>query len=151
MRAVIQRVSRASVVTGGETVGQIGKGLLILLGVERSDTETDAALLAAKTAGLRIFTDEKGKMSFGAADVNGGFLVVSNFTLYGDCRHGRRPDFMRAAGAEQAETLYRAFVRALGEKAAPLAVETGRFGADMAVKMDGDGPVTLVLDTLEWR
>lgn len=153
MKAVIQRVGRACVRVEGAVTGQIGTGLLVLLGVEPMDTERDARMLAAKTAGLRIFSDDTGKMRLGAVDVGGGFLVVSNFTLYGDCRKGRRPDFTRAAGAEQAQNLYRAFVQALVEACALTGrpVETGRFGADMRIEMECDGPVTLVLDTAEWR
>ncbi len=153
MRTVVQRVRRACVRVDGAVTGQIGTGLLVLVGVEQADTEQDARTLAAKTAGLRIFSDETGKMCLGASDVGGGFLVVSNFTLYGDCRKGRRPDFTRAAGAAQAQALYRVFVQALCEACAPagMPVETGRFGADMRIEMDGDGPVTLVLDTAEWR
>lgn len=153
MRAVVQRVKRACVRVDGAPAGQIGAGLLVLLGVEKADGEQDARTLAAKIAGLRVFSDETGKMRLGAADVSGGFLVVSNFTLYGDCHRGRRPDFARAADASQAQTLYRSFVQALCEACASagLPVETGRFGADMRVEMDGDGPVTLVLDTADWR
>ena len=151
MRAVVQRVRRAAVTADGQTVGQIGAGLFVLLGVERDDRVEDAQMLAAKTAVLRIFSDETGKMCRSAADVHGGFLVVSNFTLYGACRKGRRPDFTRAADVGQAQTLYRAFVRALGEACADLPVETGRFGAEMRIDTECDGPVTLVLDTAEWR
>lgn len=153
MRAVIQRVKRACVRVDGEITGQIQTGLLVLLGVESADVEKDAQALAAKTAGLRIFSDTTGKMCLGASDVDGGFLVVSNFTLYGDCRKGRRPDFTRAAGAEQAQSLYRAFVQALCEACAPagMPVETGRFGSDMQIETECDGPVTLVLDTADWR
>ncbi|MFT8887233.1 MAG: D-aminoacyl-tRNA deacylase [Ethanoligenens sp.] len=153
MRAVVQRVKRACVRVGGAVTGQIDTGLLVLLGVEQADTEKDAQTLAAKTAGLRVFSDATGKMCLGASDVDGGFLVVSNFTLYGDCRKGRRPEFTRAAGAEQAQALYHAFVQALCGACVPagMPVETGRFGADMQIEMDGDGPVTLVLDTADWR
>lgn len=153
MRAVIQRVKRACVQVDGEVTGQIGTGLFVLLGVEAADTEKDAQTLAAKTAGLRIFSDAAGKMCLGAADVDGGLLVVSNFTLYGDCRKGRRPDFTRAAGAEQARVLYHAYVQALCEACVPagIPVETGRFGADMQIGTECDGPVTLVLDTADWR
>ena len=145
MRAVVQRVTRARVVIEGETVGEIGRGLLVLLGVTHSDTAEVAAWLADKIVGLRVFNDADGKMNLSVADVGGGVLVVSQFTLYGDCQKGRRPSFIDAARPEVAIPLYEAFVngvRALGVPAA-----TGRFGAMMQVELVNDGPVTLILDS----
>jgi D-tyrosyl-tRNA(Tyr) deacylase len=147
MRAVLQRVSRAAVVIDGETVGAIQRGLLVLLGVAPADTEKEAQWLAEKVAGLRIFNDEADKMNLGVADVGGGLLVVSQFTLYGDCRKGRRPSFIAAAPPEIAVPLYEAFVNAL--RALGLPVATGRFGAMMQVELINEGPVTLILDTKE--
>jgi D-aminoacyl-tRNA deacylase len=147
MRAVLQRVSRAAVVIDGETVGAIERGLLVLLGVAPADTPDEAQWLAEKAAGLRIFRDEAGKMNLSVADIGGGVLVVSQFTLYGDCRKGRRPSFLDAAPPEVAVPLYEAFVNAL--RALGLPVATGRFGAMMQVELINDGPVTLILDTKE--
>lgn len=145
MRAVIQRVSRAQVAIDGKTVASIERGLLVLLGVSKPDTAADAEYLADKTAGLRIFTDDNGKMNCSLADVNGAVLVVSQFTLYGDCRKGRRPSFDAAAPAEQANALYERYVEAL--RARGLAVQTGVFQAMMRVELVNDGPVTLLLDS----
>ena len=145
MRIVVQRVASASVTVGGETVGEIGRGLLLLVGVTHDDTEADAKWMADKIAGLRIFEDEAGKMNRSVLDVGGGVLSVSQFTLYGDCRKGRRPNFMEAARPEQAEPLYETLNRYLREHG--LHVETGRFGAMMQVSLVNDGPVTLILDT----
>src|SRR6516165_10369504 len=129
MRAVIQRVSRARVVVDGEVVGEIGRGLLVLLGVAKNDTEEEARWLAEKIATLRIFEDANGKMNLGLADVGGGMLIVSQFTLYGDCRKGRRPSFIDAAPPEIAIPLYDTFITAV--KALGIATATGRFGAMM--------------------
>lgn len=148
MRAVFQRVRAASVTADGMEVGRIGGGALLLLGVRCGDTPEAAAWLARKAAGLRVFSDDRGQMNRSLLDVGGEALVVSNFTLYGDCRHGRRPEFLSAARPEEAEPLYERFVRLLRE-AGVSRVETGRFGADMRVVMEGDGPVTLLLDTDE--
>ena len=145
MRAVVQRVSSASVRVDGAVVGEIGRGLLVLLGVARDDTDADAALIAAKVAGLRIFDDEAGKMNLAVADVAGGVLVVSQFTLLGDCRGGRRPSYIEAAAPEAANALYETVVAAL--RAAGLPVATGVFRAQMAVALVNDGPVTLLLDS----
>lgn len=145
MRVVVQRTASASVETGGETVGSIGQGLLLLVGVTHNDTEADAEWMADKIANLRIFEDDEGKMNRSVLDVGGGILSVSQFTLYGDCRKGRRPNFMDAARPEQAEPLYEALNGKL--RARGLTVETGRFGAMMSVKLVNDGPVTLLLDT----
>ncbi len=147
MRAVLQRVHRAAVVVDGETVGQIERGLLVLLGIAPQDSSEESRWLAEKTAGLRIFNDEAGKMNRSVADVDGAVLVVSQFTLYGDCRKGRRPSFIDAAPPNVAEPLYEAFVHALRSLGLP--VRTGRFGASMQVELVNDGPVTLILDTKE--
>jgi D-tyrosyl-tRNA(Tyr) deacylase len=145
MRVVVQRVSSAAVDVGGETVGAIGKGLLLLVGVTHDDAEEDARWLADKIAGLRIFEDDAGKMNLSVLDVGGSILSVSQFTLYGDCRKGKRPNFMEAARPEQAEPLYETLNRLL--RGHGLTVETGRFGAMMEVRLVNDGPVTLFLDT----
>lgn len=147
MRAVLQRVSRASVVIDGETVGSIGGGLLVLLGVAPADTAAEAQWLAEKVAGLRVFNDEAGKMNRDVADVGGALLVVSQFTLYGNCRKGRRPSFIGSASPEIAIPLYEAFINAL--RGLGLPVQTGRFGAMMQVELVNDGPVTLILDTAD--
>ena len=147
MRAVVQRVCRAAVVIDGESVAAIERGLLVLLGVAPMDSATDAQWLADKTANLRIFNDESGKMNLSVADLGGSLLVVSQFTLYGDCRKGRRPSFIAAAPPELAVPMYEAFVNAL--RSVGLPVQTGRFGAMMQVELVNDGPVTLILDTKE--
>ena len=145
MRAVVQRVSRARVDVDGGTVGAIERGLLVLLGVQAPDTERDADYLAAKIAGLRIFNDAQGKMNLDVREVQGGVLVVSQFTLYGDTRKGRRPSFVRAAPPQQAEHLYEYFLEAAARHAMPIA--HGVFGAHMQVHLVNDGPVTLLLDS----
>ena len=145
MRAVVQRVSSASVVVAGELVGRIERGFLVLLGVAESDTAEDARTLARKVTGLRVFEDDAGKMNLGLADIGGAMLVVSQFTLLGDCRQGRRPSFVAAARPDQAEMLYQLFaseVRDLGTT-----VATGRFQQHMEVSLVNDGPVTLLLDS----
>ena len=147
MRAVLQRVSRAAVVIDGETAGAIERGLLVLLGVAPTDTPADAQWLAEKIASLRIFNDEADKMNLSVADVGGAVLVVSQFTLYGDCRKGRRPSFIGAAPPEVAVPLYEVFINALRSLGLPTA--TGRFGAMMQVELINEGPVTLILDTTE--
>ena len=145
MRAVLQRVTRASVTIGGEVVGAIERGLLVLLGVTHSDTPEQARWLAEKVAGLRIFADAEDKMNRDVADVGGSVLVVSQFTLYGNCEKGRRPSFIAAARPEQAIPLYERFVNEL--KAVGLPVATGQFGAMMQVELVNDGPVTITIDT----
>lgn len=145
MRAVVQRVCEARVEVEGNTIGAINGGLLVFLGVTHADTENDAKYLAEKIAGLRIFEDEAGKMNLSVQDVGGSVLSVSQFTLYGDCRRGRRPSFTEAAGAEQGQVLYEAFNNALRTQG--LAVETGQFQAHMAVSLVNDGPVTMLLDS----
>lgn len=146
MKAVIQRVLSAGVTVAGEEVASIGPGALILLGIASADDEMLADKLAKKIAELRIFEDEKGRMNRSALDTCGSLLVVSNFTLYANCSHGRRPEFLSAARPEKAEPLYRRFVEQLREQGIR-EVLTGRFGAEMQVSMVGDGPVTIVLDT----
>ncbi|MGE0376285.1 MAG: D-aminoacyl-tRNA deacylase [Planctomycetaceae bacterium] len=145
MRAVVQRVSSASVTVDGEVVGRIGQGMCVLLGVAADDTDADVAYLANKIVGLRIFHDDEGKMNRSLAEIGGAMLVVSQFTLYGDCRKGRRPSFIAAAGPERADELYQAFVAAVRGQGIP--VETGRFQAMMDVALDNDGPVTLLVDS----
>ena len=145
MRAVVTRVRSASVTVAGETVGEIGQGFLVLLGVKVGDGEAQADKLAEKITGLRVFEDETGKMNRGLSDAGGSLLVVSQFTLYGNCRHGRRPDFLQAAKSAEAIPLYEYFIRRCRELG--FAVETGQFGAEMLVASVNDGPVTLILDT----
>jgi len=145
MRAVLQRVSEARVRVAGETVGEIGRGLLVLLGVGRGDAEADARYLAEKSTGLRIFEDEQGKMNLSLEDVGGEMLVVSQFTLFGDCRKGRRPGFSSAALPAEADRLYRFYVDCLRQQG--VSVATGIFQAEMAVELVNDGPVTLLLDS----
>ena len=145
MRAVLTRVKSASVVIDGETVGSIGKGFLILLGVGPNDTEKECRYLAEKALSLRIFEDENGKMNLGLESVGGEVLVVSQFTLFGNCRKGRRPSFTDAAGPELGEQLYEHFLAICKELGYP--PQHGRFGADMKVESINDGPVTLILDT----
>lgn len=145
MRAVIQRVSRASVTVDGIVVGEIGSGLLVLLGVAAGDTEADADYLAEKIAGLRIFEDEAGKMNRSITDEGGAVLAVSQFTLYGDVRRGKRPSFDGAARPERARELYEYFVAQV--RARGLHCETGQFQAMMSVSLINEGPVTLLLDS----
>jgi len=145
MRAVVQRVSRAKVRVNGEITGEIGLGLLVLLGVGEGDTRTDADYLAEKTIGLRIFEDAGGKMNLSVAEVSGALLVVSQFTLYGDARRGKRPSFDAAAPPEQARELYEYFVEKV--RASGVRLETGRFQETMQVELVNEGPVTILLDS----
>lgn len=145
MRLVIQRSKEAKVTVDGKVTGSIDNGLVILVGITHQDTQKDAAFLAEKAANLRIFEEETGKMNLSLLDVGGEVLSVSQFTLYGDCRKGRRPNFMDAAKPDHAQTIYEAFNRLLAEKG--LKVETGIFGAMMDVQLTNDGPVTLILDS----
>ncbi|MCH7766771.1 MAG: D-tyrosyl-tRNA(Tyr) deacylase [Acidobacteria bacterium] len=145
MRAVVQRVSRARVEVEGRVTGEIGEGMLVLVGVAKTDAEADAAQLAEKIAGLRLFNDDNGKMNRSVGEVGGAVLVVSQFTLHGDCRKGRRPSFDRAAPAAQAQVLYEKFLHVLRHRG--LQVETGVFQATMEVELVNAGPVTLLVDT----
>ena len=145
MRAVVQRVSRAEVRVDGIVVGAVERGLLVLLGVARADVEADAAALADKVAALRVFEDDAGKMNLALAEVGGGLLVVSQFTLLGDVRKGNRPSFVEAAPPEQGEVLYQRFCELLRGKGLPVA--TGTFRAMMDVELVNDGPVTILLDS----
>ncbi|CAN5705662.1 D-aminoacyl-tRNA deacylase [soil metagenome] len=147
MRAVLQRVRRAAVRVDGETVGEIDRGLLVLLGVGIGDTATDAEKMAEKAANLRIFDDEEGRMNLSLIEIGGGLLVVSHFTLYGDTRRGRRPSFINAAEPTEADRLYEHFVRHSRELLKK--VETGKFRAMMDVELINDGPVTIILDSAE--
>lgn len=144
MRTVLQRVDSASVTVDGQAVGRIGRGLLALVGVEKGDTDEEARFLARKTAELRIFQDDAGKMNLSVAEVGGAVLAVSQFTLLADCRRGRRPSFDRAAAPDEGERLYNLYVAELRSLGLP--VETGRFGAEMLVELCNHGPVTVLLD-----
>ena len=145
MRCVVQRVSRASVTVEGKITGQVEKGYMVLVGVEQGDDEQDVRYCADKLAGLRVFEDENGKMNRSVKDVGGAVLAVSQFTLLGDARHGRRPSFSNAARPEEANALYEAFCQAL--RAENIRVETGVFQTDMQVELVNDGPVTILLDS----
>jgi D-tyrosyl-tRNA(Tyr) deacylase len=145
MRAVVQRVTRASVRVNAEIIGEIDRGLVVLLGVARDDAETDAEYLAAKITALRIFDDEQGKMNLSLKDVGGEMLVISQFTLYGDVRRGNRPSWIDAAAPEKAEPIYEFFLAQVGKLVSKVA--TGKFGAEMQVELINDGPVTILLDS----
>ena len=150
MRVVVQRCSRAEVRIDGSSVGKIGLGFMLLVGITETDTTAEADLLAKKIAQLRVFEDEAGKMNLAIRDVGGAILSISQFTLYADCRKGNRPSFIRAARPEQASPLYDYFNETL-RTTYGLTVETGRFGADMKVDFINDGPVTILLDTDELK
>jgi D-tyrosyl-tRNA(Tyr) deacylase len=145
MRAVVQRATRARVTVAAQAVGEIGKGLVVLLGVARDDTKLDAAYLVEKITALRIFDDDEGKMNLSVKEVNGGVIVVSQFTLYGDVRRGLRPSWIEAASPEVAEPLYEFFIRQM--RTAVSEVATGSFRAMMQVELVNDGPVTILLDS----
>ena len=145
MRAVVQRVTQANVTVDGEIVGQIGPGFLVLLGVAADDQREDVIATATKIVGLRVFEDDAGKMNRSLAEVGGSMLVVSQFTLLGDCRTGRRPSFTAAAPPERANALYQEFIAEV--RGQGIAVETGKFQADMKVSLTNDGPVTLLIDS----
>ena len=145
MKILLQRVTRASVSVGGEVVGSIGRGLVVLVGVANGDTEKDVLYLAQKTTSLRLFPDEAGRFNLSALDIKGELLVVSQFTLLADARKGRRPSFSEAAAPVQAEALFKQFVEQAG--ASGLKVATGRFQQDMQVEIHNDGPVTIFIDT----
>jgi D-tyrosyl-tRNA(Tyr) deacylase len=149
MRAVIQRVSQAQVSVDGECIGRIGHGLVVLLGIRSDDTQAQADYISDKIIGLRIFSDQAGKFNRSLRDVGGELLIVSQFTLYGDCRKGRRPSFIAAAGVEIALPLYEYFVERT--RSHNIRVATGRFQANMAVQLVNDGPVTIILDSLDER
>ncbi len=144
MKIVLQRVKRSSVSVGGEQISSISRGLMVLFGAEKGDTEEALKYLADKTLNLRIFPDDEGKMNLSVKDIAGELLVVSQFTLAGDCSKGRRPGFDRAAPPAEAETLYKKFIRELSESG--LTVAEGKFGADMLVDIQNDGPVTFILE-----
>ena len=145
MRAVVQRVSSSNVKVNGEIIGSIGRGLNVLIGISNDDTIEDIKYIKDKIVNLRIFEDENDKMNFSVLDVKGELLIISQFTLYGDCRKGRRPNFMNAKGGEEAKVLYLKLIEMLQETG--LNVQTGEFGADMKVDIQNDGPVTLLLDS----
>ena len=150
MKAILQRVTSASVEVEGKITGEIKNGFLVLLGVAQGDTEKEADALAAKISTLRVFTDENDKMNLSLADINGGVLVISYFTLYADCSHGRRPSFIAAARPEVAEPLYEYFCKKLSDNGVAV-VEKGIFGADMKVSLLNDGPVTIDLDSKDLK
>lgn len=150
MKAILQRVTFAEVKVDGNTVGKIDNGFLILLGVAEGDTEKEADALSAKVATLRVFTDENDKMNLSLADIDGEVLVISNFTLYADCSHGRRPNFMKAAKPDIAEPLYEYFCKKMLDNGVRK-VEEGIFGADMKVSLLNDGPVTIDIDTRDLK
>ena len=150
MKAILQRVTSASVEVERKITGEIKNGFLVLLGVAQGDTEKEADALAAKISTLRVFTDENDKMNLSLADINGGVLVISNFTLYADCSHGRRPSFIAAARPEVAEPLYEYFCKKLSDNGVAV-VEKGIFGADMKVSLLNDGPVTIDLDSKDLK
>lgn len=145
MRAVVQRVSHSDVTVDGQVVGQIGLGLLVLLGVADGDTQADAQYLASKVSGLRVFPDSEGKMNLSLHETDGAALVISQFTLLGDVRRGKRPSFVAAANPEQADLLYRLFCQLLADQG--ISVQRGIFQADMQVNLINDGPVTILLDS----
>ncbi len=150
MKVVFQRVKRAAVTADGVLTGSIGNGMLLLVGVGPDDTAEDAALLAKKVIGLRVYEDENGRMNHSVEDIGGEVLAVSNFTLYGNCRRGRRPDFTGAGAPDKAKALYEVFLKELN-MLLPARVQSGVFGADMAIDMIADGPVTLLLDSDELK
>lgn len=145
MRAVVQRVTRGKVTVAGETVGEIGPGLVVLLGVGHEDTKEDLTYMVSKIVNLRIFSDEEGKMNLSLKDIGGEMLVVSQFTLYADCRKGRRPSFIEAAPPDKAKEFYEEFIELV--RAAGIRVATGRFQEEMLVEIHNDGPVTILLDS----
>lgn len=147
MRAIVQRVTEASVSIDGSVYSSVGKGFMVLLGVHETDTENEVRLIVKKLAGLRVFEDDGGKMNLSLDAVNGEILLISQFTLFGDCSHGYRPSFIEAARPETAVPLYELTISLLREQLGENRVKTGAFGADMAVSLVNDGPVTIILDT----
>ena len=145
MRAVVQRVKKSRVIVEGRLVGEINKGFNVLLGISKDDTIEDLKYIKDKIINLRVFEDENDKMNLSLLDIKGDILAISQFTLYGDCRKGRRPNFMNAMGGDEAKALYEEFVKMLKES--DLKVETGEFGAHMNVEIENDGPVTILLDS----
>ena len=145
MRAVVQRVKKSRVIVEGRLVGEINKGFNVLLGISKDDTIEDLKYIKDKIINLRVFEDENDKMNLSLLDIKGDILAISQFTLYGDCRKGRRPNFMNAMGGDEAKALYEEFVKMLKESG--LQVETGEFGAHMNVEIENDGPVTILLDS----
>lgn len=145
MRAVVQRVTQARVSVEGEVIGEIKKGIVVLLGISKDDNEKDIKYIAEKVVNLRIFEDENNKMNLSSLDINGELLVVSQFTLYGDCRKGKRPSYDQASRPEEAEKLYNNFLDEISK--CPLKLQTGKFQADMALEIHNDGPVTLLIDS----
>ncbi len=145
MRAVVQRVTSSSVEVEGNIIGKIGKGLNVLIGISKEDTKEDIEYIVRKIVGMRIFEDENDKMNYSIQDIGGELLLISQFTLYGDCRKGKRPDFMKAQGGEEAKKLYDELIAAFKKEISK--VETGEFGADMKVNIVNDGPVTLLLES----
>ncbi len=145
MRAVVQRVKSSKVEVDDKVIGQIGKGINLLVGISREDTKEDIAYIVRKVLGMRIFEDENGKMNFSLQDIKGELLLISQFTLYGDCRKGKRPDFMKAQGGEAAKELYNELIEAFKNEIQ--SIQTGEFGADMKVEIINDGPVTLLLES----
>ena len=145
MRAVVQRVTSSKVTVNGEVVGSIKKGFTVLLGISKDDGEEDIKYIKDKIINLRVFQDENDKMNLSLRDVGGELLIISQFTLYGDCRKGRRPNFMAALGGSEAEILYNKFLEKIKKEG--IKVETGIFGADMKVSIENDGPVTLILES----
>jgi len=145
MRAVVQRVSSSKVEVNNKVIGSINKGLNVLIGISKEDTIEDLNYIKDKILNLRIFEDENEKMNLSVLDIKGEILVISQFTLYGDCRRGRRPNFMNAEGGEKAKEAYNTFVNLLRES--NIKIETGEFGADMKVEIQNDGPVTIILDS----
>lgn len=145
MRAVVQRVTSSKVSVDGNVIGEIGNGFNVLIGIAKDDTLEDLQYIKEKIINLRVFSDENDKMNLSLLDIKGEILAISQFTLYGDCRKGRRPNFMEAKGGSEAKELYDEFIKLL--KTSGLKVETGEFGADMKVEINNDGPVTLLLDS----
>lgn len=145
MRAVVQRVKKSRVIVEGRLVGEINKGFNVLLGISKDDTIEDLKYIKDKIINLRVFEDENDKMNLSLLDIKGDILAISQFTLYGDCRKGRRPNFMNAMGGDEAKALYEEFVKMLKESG--LKIETGEFGAHMNVEIENDGPVTILLDS----